>query len=642
MTSAPRVHPRASRDRRAPELATLLLELLRVVKARRLCGPGDPQLVAVFGRTARAWKTDLAKHGELDLHLGTDGFRPAPGGAALAHPRLDELLRLLAERGIYRICFTSELDADGLAGFVEALADDAGLRRGDGGFATSLYNRVPCGIVVNDLQPGEEELALAIVELEEAEIAPQEPLEYEPITSDAPHESVALERAAVAPKLGPAAEPEPAEASTLPLSLDPGMSSPAAEPGEPDLFEAPDETHEEAEEEAASGTGEADTVPVYQPVSEVPASAPEGGPSEPEDRDDPVATEVRQLIGELRACTEASSYMDVARRTGHLAERTSELDREDLSDLLLQALAEDAQGKLGEHEREAARSFLGAAMQGRRLDHLIERIGRSDGGDRIAASQLVLSLDDDVIPELLAAATREPDPVARDRIRTVLISMGDQLLPEMMRMLESDEPDDVLGALRLAGETQHPALVPRLADFLAGGDDAQREEATRSLVRVGGDDAILALARAVRSDAPGVAEMAIQGLGNTRSRRATGPLRHALDRALEDKAVDRAKEVVRALGRLGEPEVAAPLAAVLQRKARFGGRWLKELKVAAASALGGIPGDEAVGALAQAAHSKDAQLRRAAQTALDRRAQSLARDGRGRSGNAAPPRGPVR
>ena len=54
---------------------------------------------------------------------------------------------------------------------------------------------------------------------------------------------------------------------------------------------------------------------------------------------------------------------------------------------------------------------------------------------------------------------------------------------------------------------------------------------------------------------------------------------------------------------------------------------LRELKLAAAAALAGIPGDDAVGALAQAAQARDAQLRRAAQTALDRRAQALARRG---------------
>ena len=66
---------------------------------------------------------------------------------------------------------------------------------------------------------------------------------------------------------------------------------------------------------------------------------------------------------------------------------------------------------------------------------------------------------------------------------------------------------------------------------------------------------------------------------------------------------------------------------LLERRVRLGGGWLRELRAAAAAALAGIPGDEAVAALAQAAQARDTQLRRAAQTALDRRAQIRPRAG---------------
>ena len=63
---------------------------------------------------------------------------------------------------------------------------------------------------------------------------------------------------------------------------------------------------------------------------------------------------------------------------------------------------------------------------------------------------------------------------------------------------------------------------------------------------------------------------------------------------------------------------------ILLRKGFLRRRHNRELKLAAASALGRLPGDEAVGALAQAAQSRDSHIRRAAQIALDRRAQVLA------------------
>ena len=60
----------------------------------------------------------------------------------------------------------------------------------------------------------------------------------------------------------------------------------------------------------------------------------------------------------------------------------------------------------------------------------------------------------------------------------------------------------------------------------------------------------------------------------------------------------------------------------MRRKAGFSGRWLRELKGAAASALATGPGDQAVARLAEALALRDDALRRAAQRALERRAQA--------------------
>jgi HEAT repeat protein len=101
------------------------------------------------------------------------------------------------------------------------------------------------------------------------------------------------------------------------------------------------------------------------------------------------------------------------------------------------------------------------------------------------------------------------------------------------------------------------------------------------------------------------------------------PLLHAMREAVQSHQVETAREAIRALGRLARPEATQPLADLLLSKSILKRRRMRELKVAAASALGRIPGDDAVGALAQAVRSRDRQLRRAAQTALDRRGQAL-------------------
>ncbi|MCX5740313.1 MAG: hypothetical protein NTZ61_17815, partial [Proteobacteria bacterium] len=78
---------------------------------------------------------------------------------------------------------------------------------------------------------------------------------------------------------------------------------------------------------------------------------------------------------------------------------------------------------------------------------------------------------------------------------------------------------------------------------------------------------------------------------------------------------------VRALGRLGRPEGARAIAAILAHGGFFQRSKLRDLKLAAISALSGLPGREAADALGRAARSSDAQLRQTAALAQRRRVQ---------------------
>src|SRR5512139_3249723 len=121
------------RLRTAPELATLLLELGRLIRARRYYAPGDARLASVFERSLRAWQADLTRRGPLDLELLPEGFREVGGRGVLSHPRLSELEHDLAERGVQRLRFDANLDGEVFAAFAEVLATDAGRTASRGG-----------------------------------------------------------------------------------------------------------------------------------------------------------------------------------------------------------------------------------------------------------------------------------------------------------------------------------------------------------------------------------------------------------------------------------------------------------------------------------------------------------------------------
>jgi HEAT repeat protein len=529
MTAPGRVRPRT-----APELATLLLELGRLIRARRFYPPGDARLATLFERSLRAWRADLERQGPLDLELLPEGFREAGGRGVLSHPGLTELQRDLAERGVSRLCFDASLDGEAFAGFAEVLATDSGKTMTRGGFAAALYAHTPAGIRVNGISP--------------AEAAPPPP--------------------------PPAEAPE---ASVDPLEWE----------------------HVETELSSTDDLREA-----------------------------PPSHDLGVLLRQLDECESNSGYQDLARRTVRSAERAWSEGRHDEVFPVFVRLASHADGKTEDHSRELAQSFLGSLVQGERLEYVIRRALRGLEAADLDASQVLLAVGGATVPALLDVASSLERGVERDRLAALVVTFGERALPVILeRLAAQDTPQRLRAVIRVAGELQHPDVVPALGGLLDADERNVREEALRALVRVGSNAAIGLLARALDSSTPGLALSALHGLGSTGSARAVGPLAHALDQALEARDVSRGKEVIRTLGRIGRPEAGRALVSLLERRVRFGGGWLRELKSAAVTALAGIPGDEAVAALAQAAQARDTQLRRAAQTALDRRAQARLRVG---------------
>ncbi len=526
----------APRHRTAPELATLLLELGRLIRARRFYQPGDARLAAVFSRSLRAWRADLERRGALDLELLPQGFRERGARGVLSHPQLGELQHDLAERGVHALRFDPALEGESFGAFAEVLATDAGRTASRGGFAAALYALSPFGIGVN---------------------------------GEAPEQ----------------AEPPPAA------------------------------THEAPDREIALGPS--DTPSITAALS----STDDLGGSEP-------SHDLKVVLEQLEASDETGSYLDLARRATRLGERAFDDGEPDGCFRVAVLLAVHMHSKSGERIRELAESFLRSMMHGAALEDLVARAARALDEADLEATQVLLALGDAAVPALLDAVVSQQNVRERERLEAVLLTLSETALPVVIERLGlPDEPPKLRAAARIAGELQHPDAVAPLAGLLEGPERSVRDEAARALARIGTSNAIAALARVLDRDTPGLALVALQALGGSGNPTAVPHLERVLARALEARDVGRAKEGIRALGRLGRAEGARALVALLGRRAGLGGGWLRELKAAAVAALAGLPGDDAVAALAKAARARDAQLRRAAQTALDRRAQARARVG---------------
>ena len=578
MNSADLYHPEPAKDgRSAADLATLLVELGRVVKGRAFYEPGDPKLNSLFRRGFRAWQGDLKRHGALELEIGPTGFWSSRPRSAIARRELGGLAAECCARGLRRVRFEVDIDAEALAAFVELLASDRTVIDANGGFERALYARVPAGIVVNGAPP-------------KLEVRKPKPVKAAPVESDT---------AAPIPK-------RTEEVETPPLARDLG---PSVENPDPPSDGAPtDEPRETPTAAAPSPDAVEDEPPLERAI--------------PDAQD----SELADLLRELDDCEDPGKYAEIASRLVSIAERFSEEERLDDSYRVILELARHAgdDAKRPADQAELAADSFSNLAKGSRLEDLIDRACAPGALASVRATQVMLQLGEEVVPALLEAVEREPDTARRGRLHAILIAMGEKTLPTLFEVMDDAEPGRARTAIRMAGESQNPAAVSRLAEILVGEKPELRGEAAEALVRIGDPSAIEVLISALSSSVDGVPGLAADCLAASASPHAVDPLLHAMREAIQSREIECAREAIRALGQLARPEATGPLAELLLSKSILKRRRLRELKVAAASALGRIPGDEAVGALAQAARSRDSQLRHTAQTALDRRAQILA------------------
>jgi HEAT repeat protein len=476
---------------------------------------------------------------------------------------------------VHQVRFEKDIDAEALAAFVELLASDRSVVEASGGFQRALYARAPAGIVVNGAPP-------------KLEAKAQKPPRPVPDANDEETDKL-----------------DPSEADEVPpFTMDPSL------PGDPEASDDADDGQRHLPPSASQRprTAELDEAPLERAI--------------PDTR----SAELVDLLRELDDCDDNLRYGDIARRVVMIAERLSEEGRLDDGYRVILELARHAGDDAKRPARQAALAteYLSDLVTGTRLEDLIDRACAPGAEASVRATQVLLQLGENVVPVLFEAAARARDPDRRGQLHGILIAMGEKNLPTLLKAMDADEADRVRSAIRIAGESQNPRAVPRLAQILLGESAVLREEAGKALVRIGHPNALEALISALHSRIVGVPALAAYCLAASASPRAVDPLLRTMREAIRTRQNTLARETIRALGRLARPEATPALAELLLSKNIVGRRRLREFRVAAASSLGRIPGDDAVGALAQAARSRDNQLRRAAQTALDRRAQALA------------------
>ena len=205
----------------------------------------------------------------------------------------------------------------------------------------------------------------------------------------------------------------------------------------------------------------------------------------------------------------------------------------------------------------------------------------------------------------------------RKSLAAALVAMGSPAIAPLVAMLKDERWYVVRNMVAIIGELRCADCVLALKKPLYHADIRVRKEAIRALMRIGGDPAVLMLLPLLDEQDEGLVRHAVLSLGLMRSREAVPSLLRLLERRdllLKELAVK--KEVVTALGRIGDRRATGQLLKMIgSRGWPVLGRWL-ELKVSVASTLGMLGDEAALPALASLARGSGA-LAEACREALD-------------------------
>jgi HEAT repeat protein len=582
---------RSGTNRTTADVCATLVELSRTLKGWSFYASGHGARRELLDRSWRALQGELRRNGPLALEVRRGALWLMDSDVAIGAGRVDDLARQLEERAVRRLVFEADLDADTLSAFLDTLVATPEALAAEGGFEASFYDGSCRGVQVNE---ADWRNLLARAQFAASTPAPADA----PIATAATVEPVAEEVAVIE---------EVAAPETLPI-LD---EEPVVEMGgdELDFEDLP----------VARGD-------ITAPIELLEDLGPVGIDESPLDADPKVASalELVERLRELTECDDDHRYRDLVHQTVYAAQ---ELVGQGVADegyrtLLVLATHAGDDAKRSFAQRESASEGLAQLAHGAALDDLMKRACDPSADTSLHATGILRELGARCAPRVLDRLEVEMDSERRERLTGVMLAMGEDVAPALAEAIASGSKRRQRLALRLAGETQNPRLVASLREAMLDGHDEVAREAAHALLRIGDVSSLDALAEGLASPRASVASFAAYSLGASGRVLAVAPLAEALGRTLAAHDLALAREFVRALGRLGRAEAARPIAAILAHGGFFQRRKLRDLKLAAITALSGLPGRDAADALARAARSSDAQLRQPAALAQKRRAQS--------------------
>jgi HEAT repeat protein len=247
------------------------------------------------------------------------------------------------------------------------------------------------------------------------------------------------------------------------------------------------------------------------------------------------------------------------------------------------------------------------------VEELVQRLGKARSEEeRTGLRSTLLHVGADTVTPLVRELVGATDVSARRAYRDALVALDHVGVPLLEEMVGDERWFVVRNMVGILGEIRSADAVEHFRRTIEHSDARVRRETVLALSKVGGEEAVPLLAKGLNDAEAALRGAAALGLGLTKLSVAVGPL---LNRLPQEGDAEVEVEIVRALGRVGDPR-AVPVLAERAAGGGFFSRVPSAIRVEATRALGEIGGEPARAVLQRLLRERNPEVRDAAIKAL--------------------------
>ena len=245
-----------------------------------------------------------------------------------------------------------------------------------------------------------------------------------------------------------------------------------------------------------------------------------------------------------------------------------------------------------------------------------------DQGSYVEARDALIAMADYAIPMLIETLKEAEDKTVRMKIIDILIRIGEKVVPEAIKLLDSSEWYIKRNGIYILGELKDRSAIEHLGRLLEDKDERVQLAAIESLNKIDGEGINQYIKLGLKSTHRSVVILAMKLL----------PREDVKDRLLEvatwlkqRKSIPDEKEeqfrrsIIEVLGEKGDDTVLEYLTAILEEKPFFKGELIQATKLAVLNAIARIGTPKAIDILKNIANQKDPVLASTSRELLKRK-----------------------